>query len=239
VFLIRLGESEAHGVIGGTGLEGVRKEPAGLEARVEPAGLEARVEPAGLEARVEPAGLEARVEPAGLEARVEPAGLEARVEPAGLEARVEPAGALSGGGRMKRAARIGISAGALVFIGALLAGGYWLWASYDVSAFRRALPHSATHVREKHVDLFPDHILYLSAKMSRSAYRAYVEKLRLRVARKGKPYPDWVTWQQGPNAPSWWLVSPPEADVAFSRKGDVSTVAGYVDRTMYLVSWSS
>jgi hypothetical protein len=139
---------------------------------------------------------------------------------------------------MKRSTRIWLSAGGLVLILVLLGGGYWLWRYTNMSRFRRALPASATHVKEKYVDLTPDYTLYLSARMGRKDYEKYIRRIDLQPPQKGSSAPSWVAWHQGPQAPAWWTSSPARRAVAYKRKGDVFTLSGYEKGTMYLISWS-
>jgi hypothetical protein len=113
------------------------------------------------------------------------------------------------------------------------------WHYLTISPFRRALPASATEIRDEALDGFPDYSYYLKAKMPREDFEPYCAAIGLSRATPervsdGAP---WLSWRTRPGV-TWWTPSA-SLDATYERQeGHCWVLAKYENGEVYVTAFS-
>ena len=99
---------------------------------------------------------------------------------------------------------------------------------------RRALPWSASDIREHRVDMFVDYAYYLRARMPHQDFVAYVQRLRLRPQTHEDVAISWT--KRG--LPSWWTATASRDRVHWKQRGDHFVAAKHEDGYVFVQAWS-
>lgn len=133
----------------------------------------------------------------------------------------------------------GILSLTVAIIGMLLLMGYIL--ESGTSSFRRALPAGATDMHDRLVDMAPDHIYVLQAKLSRVEFDGYVRRLGLTLHNPSRIYTDdsmWLSWRTPMVSEVWWHPSGEITDTYVRQDGHTWVFAKFEGDRLHLQSIS-
>jgi hypothetical protein len=115
-----------------------------------------------------------------------------------------------------------------------------IWNYTTVCYLRRALPASATEIRDEALDVFPDSAYFLKARMPQEDFEAYCMAIRLSPHYPGRVYTDqdhWLSWSSVHKL-EWWDPSDNLDGTYVLQEGREWTMAKYENGKVYVTSFS-
>lgn len=139
-----------------------------------------------------------------------------------------------------------VSLGSITFIIICLIGIYWLFntMTYSISPesyideYKSALPNTATEMKEKFYDAFPDFSYFMKAKITKEEFKDYTDKLKLNINNDSTKY-SFKVFKGGKKELDWWKVTG-KSDIFYKvyYHKDKSSISGeeyatYEDGNLY------
>jgi hypothetical protein len=141
---------------------------------------------------------------------------------------------------MKEKTILWSTAGLTVLVSRVLAG-IWGWYTVTVSPLRRALPRTATGVRDSYADMTLDYTYLLRAEMPPKDAADYMRRIGSTPHSATRAYTDdllWLSRNEGIVHTGWWNPSSDPTTTYVVQNGRTWTCAKYESGTLFVKSWS-